>query len=157
MILRIVIPGTPVAQGRPKVARTKVGVRVYDPKLSRDWKATAQGHMKVALGEHFNPGGEVYVSYSEHCKVYIPSGPTELAIKAYWPPINPPRKRKPRVETWRDKRPDADNVAKAVMDAGQGILWTDDSQVVRLTIDKLHAAQGDGARVELMMQAVEEV
>jgi Holliday junction resolvase RusA-like endonuclease len=33
-------------------------------------------------------------------------------------------------------RPDVDNLAKLVLDAGNGILWDDDSQIVKLTACK---------------------
>ena len=36
--------------------------------------------------------------------------------------------------------PDADNIAKAVLDALNGILWFDDKQVCELTIHKVYAA-----------------
>ena len=153
MGLKIVIPGTPVAQGRPKAARTAGGhVQVYDPKKSRNWKATAQVHM--IKGRELELG--TYDPFEEPCdtQVLFPSGPLELRIVAYWPPVNPPLKRNPRPCSWRAKRPDADNVAKAVMDAGDGILWTDDSQVARLLVEKFHAAQGEGARVEIEVEEV---
>lgn len=34
------------------------------------------------------------------------------------------------------RRPDVDNLMKAVLDAGNGILWMDDSQVVRVVAAK---------------------
>jgi Holliday junction resolvase RusA-like endonuclease len=36
--------------------------------------------------------------------------------------------------------PDADNIAKAVLDALNGILWFDDKQVCELTVRKVYAA-----------------
>lgn len=33
------------------------------------------------------------------------------------------------------KRTDADNLAKLVMDSGNGIVWVDDSQIIRLVVD----------------------
>lgn len=35
------------------------------------------------------------------------------------------------------RRPDVDNLMKAVLDAGNGILWMDDSQVVRVVASKV--------------------
>ena len=43
----------------------------------------------------------------------------------------------------RPGRPDCDNLAKAVLDAGNGVLWSDDAQVVKLQVMKLRAALGE--------------
>ena len=49
-------------------------------------------------------------------------------------------------------RLDADNVAKAALDALTGLVWRDDRQVTRLTVEKL----ADGpARIVLMAEPVE--
>lgn len=44
------------------------------------------------------------------------------------------------------RRLDCDNVAKACLDALCGVLWIDDSQVVRLTVEKVHS---DGESITL--------
>jgi len=36
-------------------------------------------------------------------------------------------------------KPDVDNVVKAVLDNGNGILWEDDRQIVRITASKCYA------------------
>lgn len=35
-------------------------------------------------------------------------------------------------------RPDADNIAKAITDGSNGIVWVDDSRIVSLTVMKLY-------------------
>ncbi len=48
-------------------------------------------------------------------------------------------------------KPDADNFAKAIMDACNGIVWSDDAQVVDLTVSKHYAAD---PRVEVTAEAL---
>ena len=45
----IIIPGEPVAQKRARARIMGDRAIIYDPKISRDWKATAQQHMIWAL------------------------------------------------------------------------------------------------------------
>lgn len=54
--------------------------------------------------------------------------------------------------TWATGRPDLDNYEKAVMDALNGQLWDDDSQVVELHARKLYAGGDEQARTEIMVQ-----
>lgn len=39
------------------------------------------------------------------------------------------------------KKPDIDNITKCVLDALNGIAYHDDSQIVRLTVEKFYAQQ----------------
>jgi Holliday junction resolvase RusA-like endonuclease len=57
------------------------------------------------------------------------------------------RKRDPRPARWHTGRGDSDNVAKAVLDAGTGVLWVDDAQVSRLVVTKWVGAQGEPPQV----------
>lgn len=58
------------------------------------------------------------------------------------------------IETGPDagRRIDADNVAKACLDALTGIVWKDDNQVVRLTVEKLPA---EGEAITLAVRPVD--
>ena len=73
--------------------------------------------------------------------------PVAVFIHAFRPL---PKDRPKRVvsEPWTVK-PDADNVAKAVLDALNGVAWADDSQVVRVTVWKHERTrdQVEGMRV----------
>jgi len=40
---------------------------------------------------------------------------------------------------WKTTRPDFDNLAKLVADAGNGILWEDDNQIAHCEIMKVHS------------------
>ena len=51
------------------------------------------------------------------------------------------------------KKPDCDNIAKAVLDSLNGIAYKDDKQVVFLTVEKFY---GDTPKVCLILQEGEE-
>lgn len=134
----IVIPGEPVAQGRPRFVRS-IG-RAFDPPKSREWKSFAAGLMLQA------------------CPVpFPPDVPLHLEVTAVWRcPSTDARKRAPRPLRWRTKRPDADNILKAVADSGSGVLWIDDSQIVKATVRKVTAEQGVAGHVRIVVSQLEE-
>ena len=77
-------------------------------------------------------------------------GPISVHIAAVFAlPKSKERKRDPVPEQWHTSKPDADNIAKSILDALNGIAFKDDSQVARLTVFKWTAAQGEPARVDV--------
>jgi Holliday junction resolvase RusA-like endonuclease len=130
------ILGEPCSQGRPRFARRGKFVVAYDPPKSRSWKAAAQYHMKYVM-----------------CDRPPLSGPLRVLITARFTcPKTDCRKRAPRPERWHAKKPDAENVAKAVLDAATGVVYLDDSQVAYLTVSKRIAAQGAAPAVILEVE-----
>lgn len=74
--------------------------------------------------------------------------PVAVSINAYCPL---PKSRPKRVESEDyTVKPDADNVAKLVLDALNGVAWEDDTQVVSLTVRKLPRTRLiDGERMDV--------
>jgi len=65
-------------------------------------------------------------------------GPLEVSLLFYLPrPKTKWRKTKPNDVGPHCSRPDADNLAKAVCDALNGVAWHDDGQVSRLLVAKM--------------------
>jgi len=125
-LVLVEIPGEPVAQGRPRLAVLHGHARAYDPAKSRVWKGVAQMFMRDAMGERAPLDGAL-----------------EVEISATWSCPVSATKRDGAVRRLRAKKPDAENVAKAVLDAGNGVLWGDDAQVARLVVTKWTAARGE--------------
>lgn len=124
------IPGPPRAQQRPRATRRGDHVSVYDAPDSRNAKATV-----VELARAATLGAEPTAD------------PIECRITAYWEwPRSQWRKRNPRSEAVHAAGPDADNVAKLILDACNGVVYLDDRQVARLVVEKLRATQGSPAR-----------
>ena len=129
---------SPHPQGRPK-ARAQAGhAQVYERKADREFKAMVRGEMLHCLEGYALP--------------LIPIGPVHLDIYFDFPlPASLHRKTKPRTPTWHTKRGDLTNLVKAIEDAANGLLWTDDQQVAELYTRKMVCGQemliGPGIRV----------
>lgn len=120
------IPGQPVAKGRPKFARQGSFVRTYTPEKT----ATYENLVKLAATQAMSGRPPI-------------EGPVEL-----WLDINlqiPPSWSKKRQRdaaaglVAATKKPDADNVLKAVKDGMNGIVWLDDAQAVEYRISKRYS------------------
>lgn len=133
------IPGEPCAQGRPRFVRRGKFVSAYDPPKSRNWKATAQEHMRRAM--HGRPP----LQGALNCDI----------VATFTCPRSDYRKREPRSWRWHAKRPDIENVSKAVLDAATGVLWVDDDQVARLVVLKLIGAQGEAPSIWMTVRALD--
>lgn len=114
--ISITVYGNAVPKGRPRVALRGKHPVVYTPTKTREWeqliKLAAAGKVKELM-----------------------TGPIELDVEFYLP--RP--KSLPNRITYHTKRPDLDNLIKAVMDALNGVVWRDDSQVVEKHVYKYYA------------------
>ena len=140
-MIRFVIPGTPHAQKRHRSRVIAGHAQMYDHPDSRAWKGVAQVHMLESLDGR---------------------GPFDGAVRVYISAVFPlpkgkHRKRKPRGRSWHTGRKDVDNIAKAVMDAGNGVLWGDDGQVCSLEIVKIVGAQGEASAVAVTVSALDDI
>jgi Holliday junction resolvase RusA-like endonuclease len=80
------------------------------------------------------------------------TGPLGVAIECVFPrPKSRTTKRGPNPRYEHTSRPDADNIAKAVLDSLNCILWHDDAAVYRLVVEKSVAARGEPAHVKLIV------
>jgi Holliday junction resolvase RusA-like endonuclease len=134
-MIQIVIDGFAQAQRSPQgvivpplppTMRRRHSVRMYTPAEVRTWQTTA----RVLAAEKMrgqNPLG----------------GALEVIIWVYLvPPSSLSLKKRALSLDGRLRpvtRPDCDNYAKAVLDALNGIVWLDDSQIVALHVYKFYA------------------
>jgi Holliday junction resolvase RusA-like endonuclease len=134
-MIHVLIPGQPVPQGRGRIITLAGHGAIKDPERSRSWKGYAQEHMM------------------RECPKPL-EGPLAVSVTAYFPcPTSDHRKRNPRPERWHTKaNGDADNLGKAVLDAGNGILYEDDRQVSILVVKKLICAQGRTPQVQVWVR-----
>jgi Holliday junction resolvase RusA-like endonuclease len=144
------IPGEPCVQGRGRafILKGRNGApdaaRVHDDPKSRNWKATAQQHMQRAM---------LAAGHYEAWK----DEPLEVVITDVFALPRSARKKTKRVpRRWHTKaRGDADNLAKAVLDAGNSVLWLDDCLVARLVVEKIIGAQGEAPYVLVEVRSLQ--
>lgn len=131
------IPGTPQSQLRPRAVRRGKGVMMYDPKQVKEYKE----YVALIARQHA-PASPLDGALDVRIRFYmpIPRSTTKKDREAMKQEIMLPA-----------KRPDADNLCKSVLDAGNKILYEDDSQIVRLTAEKFYS---DNPRVELKIWEV---
>ena len=122
--IRIVIPGPPVAKGRPRFSRG----RAYTPAKTR------RGEIDIGwLAKQAMIGRKII------------AGPVTALIEVSVPvpkSWSVAKRRKIAISgvLWPTGKPDLDNVAKLVLDAINKIVFNDDAQVIELRVLKFYAA-----------------
>lgn len=137
-MIRLTIPGEPVAQGRPRFSRRGKYVSTYDPPKSRGYKEYIKQIARQEL--HIEPlTGSIRINV----KVYrgIQKSGSKLTRRKKQDGIIRPT-----------VKPDTDNYYKAVSDALTGILWEDDNQIVEIHVGKWYS---DQPRVEIEVEEVD--
>lgn len=125
------VAGKPQPKQRPRFS-PKTG-RVYTPEETHKYERTVRFSYRVRYN------GMV----SEH-------GPIWATVKCYFPiPESVPKLQKElmmsgRIRPTNRRTGDVDNLAKSVLDALNGVAYTDDSQIVSLTAEKWYVTQPDG-------------
>lgn len=135
-VLEISIPGDPVPQGRGRAVPTWGGARVVDPRRARDWKKHAKSFAEAEL-------------LRRRLRAPILSGAVAVELEiVHARPASEHRTRRPPVREWCTRLVgDVDNVAKAVLDSLNGLLWDDDRQVAALCAKQYIGAQGEAPGV----------
>lgn len=134
-LLKIVIPGSPIGQGRPKFTTINGHAKAYDPEKSRNYKA----YVKMLATQAMKETGFERID-----------GPCNVVIQAYFE-VPKSKSKKFREAALLDqvrptKKPDADNIVKAIQDALNGLVYKDDACIVNLSCEKFYS---DNPRVEV--------
>lgn len=126
--IRFTVPGAPVGKGRPKVS-TRGGkfAQMYTP------EKTASYEGMVALAAQQAMAGRPLITGPVDVRMMI-----TLPIPASW------SKKKQAAalagQILPTKKPDIDNVEKAIYDGINGVVWTDDVQVCDVIKRKRYGA-----------------
>ncbi len=128
--MQFTIDGKPYGQPRARAVRRGNGVAFYDPATAKAFKQRVRKAYLDVAGEH--------VPIPHHI-------PITVGIYAHFKPPSKCRKAE-RERLILDNaactmRPDADNIAKAVLDALNELAYEDDAQVVSLIVWKCFDAE----------------
>jgi len=125
-LIEFVIPGVPLGKGRARSVVRGKHVRHYTPEKTAKYESTASLAGYQAMAGRPPIEGPVMAMLT-----------IKLPISASW------SKRKQAAALagteLPTKKPDADNVIKAVFDAMNGVVWVDDTQVVDMVVRKRYA------------------
>lgn len=117
------VPGEPIGKGRPR-ATTRAGhAALYTPKKTANYESL------IAHAAHQAMAGAAPVEFA--CQVQLS---ITVGVPASWSK----KKRSAALagQVLPTKKPDTDNVVKAVFDGMNGVVWRDDVQAVDLFVRK---------------------
>lgn len=125
-LAQFTIPGVPHGKGRPRFSRRGPHVRTHTDPKTASYEAVVRQFAALAMG------GRMPTADAVQLRVRI-----ECQVPASW-------SQKKRAACLRHDlqptgKPDGDNVAKAIADALNGIVYTDDSRIVDWLIQKFFA------------------
>lgn len=109
------VPGIPQGKGRPRFVRATG--RAYTPQKTKSYEVL----VRLACRWHGAPV----------------EGPLKAVVTATF--LKPKSRSKKRAEAtiWHTGKPDADNIVKC-LDALNGVLWVDDSQLAIVSVEKCY-------------------
>lgn len=139
-MVKFTVPGNPQGKARAKTVRNKYTGKVNS--FTPDNTVLYENLIKESFG----------IATHEQ---WMNKEPLKVSIVAFYPiPKNTSKKNRAQMISGKlrpTKKPDADNVAKVVCDALNGIAYYDDTQVVDLTVHKYF---GEAPHVTVQIQEV---
>lgn len=135
MTIKFTVPGIPVGKGRPRITAT----HAYTPKRTKDYENLVRGCWLQQSNKRFPEGTEM-----------------EMHVDAYFPVPKSASKKKhlEMAGAYYSKKPDLDNVIKAIADALNGVAYDDDSHIVLVSGVKRFVNDGESPRVEITITDV---
>ena len=130
----IVVPGIPVGKGRPRMSVRGGHPREYTPE-------------KTARYENL-----VRTTFMNDYPDAVPIDvPVRVVIYAQFPiPKSWSKKKKASaVDGFVSKKPDIDNIVKAVFDGLNGVAWTDDAMVASVEAEKNYTNKMPGCHITI--------
>jgi Holliday junction resolvase RusA-like endonuclease len=133
-----VVYGTPIGKGRPRATSRGGFVRMYTDAKTLGFEQAVADEARTAMSSW-----ELFDT------------PMQLQLSAYYPIPKSWSKKKRQLavdgEIYPQVKPDLDNVMKAILDALNGVVYADDSQVINLVATKRYSTD---PRIEVYVHEV---
>lgn len=125
-VISFTVEGTPVPKGRPRFAKRGKFVQTYTPQKTKDYEQLVRDAGALAMGS--TPPLDTPIKVFIHIRIPIPKSFSKKMHRDCLDQLIRPT-----------KRPDFDNVAKAITDACNGVIYIDDCQIVDAHITKRYS------------------
>lgn len=135
-LVRFTLPGKPQAKGRPIATARHGRTRVYTPARTVAYEAQISAAAQIALGNEEMLDGAVEIA------ILVRLEPPQWVSKAI-------RNAMLDGSIRATKRPDLDNVVKAVIDGCSRVVFADDASITKISAQKVYASEA-GVDVEIM-------
>lgn len=131
--------GEAVGKGRPRYARRGNSIIAYTPEKTKEFE-------EAIKFEFLKSNSERLPVYPKEKALYV-----NLYVGCDIPKSYSKKKREAclNYEILPTKKPDADNIIKAVLDALNGSAYEDDSQVIQVMCVKYYTALGAHVKVQI--------
>ena len=126
-VITFSVDGIPVAKGRPRFKRVGNFVQTYTPNKTATWEETVKQAAKNAMGS--TDLLETPVTMALYFRLPMPQSWSKKRKEGALKGLEAPT-----------KKPDWDNLGKAVSDALNGVIFKDDSQIVSAHVKKTYSA-----------------
>ncbi len=137
MKIAFILAGEPKGKERPRFCHNG---QIYTPKQTTTYE-------QQIIFDYYKQCGNV--KFDENSQL-------ELFVKAYYKiPKSASKKKRMAMlseEIRPTKKPDGDNILKAVADALNGVCYKDDKSIVKMSIEKFYS---DVPRIEVIVQEVQ--
>lgn len=121
----------PVQQQRPRATRMGAGIRLYDPKKTKDFKNEVKRIAKSFKATPIDDPCKIIVTFYRSNQKNVSKREIE---------------RREIGKSLPSKKPDLDNYLKSFLDALTGVMWTDDNLICEISAKKRYSIN---PRIEL--------
>lgn len=138
MTIAFVIPGAPVAKGRPRLSTRGGFARAYTPAKTQRYEDLIKSRAYDAMAGRAPIDAAVMVTVTAYVAPpkSLSKAKTAAALAGTLRPVT---------------RPDVDNYCKAALDGMNGIVFRDDSLVTDMLVRKFYS---DRPRLEVRVEAI---